>query len=412
MYEGSAEFYFHSGWIVHGTLMSFAVFVLLPLAISLKFRAGYMHRHGLVQLALLVVLTAGALFMTTREHHHSSAMDMEEQQDLESRWSRQHGFRGWLLLGVAWLQGLVGYGKAWVKIPCCVALTRWRVHARFGYLLAFCLVLQACYAWPDNVKQAICPKYACFEGYPISGHMLVAFPTMGATINIIATNWEKEVNPEETFRMLNRGLVVFMGTYLFVDGLTYGFPNMGEHSMFIWNGIACYLLARVLSRKAAVYPLSRVPYVLMFLILGGSFLTDPHQLTDPVSGLTHKVVGAFFSVGSLLLFLPNVLAGCVFIYLGGFCFLCAMPQLCQLAHLSRVMPYSYVSGVASLGVMVLAYHLCLWVVPPNTQRIPLWAHIQWPACLSQKSQGYVATAQEEGGESSGEEAEPIEMKAV
>jgi len=211
--------------------------------------------------------------------------------------------------------------------------------------------------------------------------------------------------------MLNRGLVVFMGTYLFVDGMTYGFPNMGEHSMFIWNGIACYLLAQVLSRKAAVYPLSRVPYVLMFLILGGSFLTDPHQLTDPVSGLTHKVVGAFFSVGSLLLFLPNVLPGCVFLFLGGLSFLCAMPQLCKLAYLSKVMPYSYVSGVASLGVMVLAFHLTLWVVPPNPQRIPLWT-LSWP-CLSQKTQGYVATAQDEGGESSSEEeGEAIEMKAV
>jgi len=410
MFNGSPVFLFHSGWLVHGALMSFAVFMLLPFAISLKFRAGYMHRHGLVQLAMLTCLTLGALYMHTRPHDQMEEM-MAEQTDLESTWARQHGFRGWVLLGVAWLQGLVGFGKAWVKIPCCVALTRWRIHARFGYLLAFCLVLQACYAWPENVKQAICPKYACFEGYPISGHMLVAVPTMGATIHIIVTNWEREVNPETTFQVINRGLVVFMGIYLFVDGLTYGFPNMGEHSMFIWNGIACYLLAQVLAKKAAVYPLSRVPYVLMFLILGGSFLTDPHQLTDPVSGLTHKVVGAFFFVGSLLLLLPNVIAGCVFIYLGGFCFLCAMPQLCKLAFLSRVMPYSYVSGISSLGIMVLAFHLTIWVVPPNTQRVPLWT-IEWPTCLSPKSQGYVTTGQDECAESSESEGEALELKTV
>lgn len=271
MFTGTVELWFHPGWIVHGALMSFAVFAILPYAISLKFREGYMHLHGRVQICLLIVMTVGVLVMAAQPHHHASSSEsmdmMEEPQDLESRWSRQHGWRGWLLLAVCWLQGLVGFGKSCgARIPCCSILTKLRVHARFGYILAFCLMLQGIFAWPENMKNAVCPKYACFPGYPISGHALVAVPTMAATINIIVTNWEKEVNPEHTFRLLNRGLVIFMGVYLIGDGLTYGFPNMGEHSMFIWNGLACFVLSRVLAHKSASYPLNRVPYVLMFAV--------------------------------------------------------------------------------------------------------------------------------------------------
>lgn len=445
MFTGKVELYFHPGWIVHGALMSFAVFAILPYAISLKFRAGYMHLHGRVQLCLLIVMTIGVLVMVAQPHSHYSSpssssssgeMHMEEPQDLESRWSREHGWRGWLLFGLVWVQGIVGYGKSWVRIPCCAVLTHLRAHARFGYLLAFCLVLQAIYAWPDNMKMAICPKYVCFDGYPITGHTLVALPTMAAMINMIVTNWDKEVDPEHTFRLLNRGLIIFMGTYLIGDGLTYGFPNMGEHSMFIWNGIACYVLARVLAKKSASYPLNRVPYVLMFAVLGGSFLTDPHQLTDNVSSLIHKAVGAFFFVGGLLLFWPNIIPASIFLYLGGFCFLFAMPQLCKMAYFNYVMPYSYVSGVVSLGLMMLAFQLYIWVVPRNTERVALW---QWPlferprccssclccGCFSsssspssrpnrRKGPEYAVTAQEEDesetGDSSG--GESIELESV